>query len=43
LESHLIAEVSPIQTAFYNAPFTPPFMRRNEVQIEVKQLPSAGQ
>ena len=43
LESHLIAGVSPVQTAFYNAPFTPPFMRRNEVQIEVKQLPSAGQ
>ncbi len=43
LEGHSIAERSPVQTAFYNAPFTPPFMRRNEVQIEVEQLPSARQ
>ena len=43
LEVHSIAQVSPVQTAFYNAPFTPPFMRRNEVQIEVEQLPSASQ
>ena len=43
LEVHSIAQVSPVQTAFYNAPFTPPFMRRNEVHIEVEQLPSASQ
>lgn len=43
LEDHSIAQGSPVQTAFYNAPFTPPFMRRNEVQIEVDQLPSATQ
>ena len=43
LESHAITQGSPVQTAFYNAPFTPPFMRRNEVQIEVDQLPSAIQ
>ena len=39
LTDHAIASVGTIETAAYNAPFTPPFMRRNELMIEVASFP----
>jgi hypothetical protein len=27
------------ETAFYNPPFVPPFMRRNEILVEVSRRP----
>jgi len=35
LTDHAIASVGTIETAAYNAPFTPPFMRRNELMLEI--------
>lgn len=35
LAEHAIAPAGAIETAAYNAPFTPPFMRRNELMLEV--------
>ncbi len=32
----------PIQFALYDAPFKPPFMRRNEVHVTVPRLPAAA-
>lgn len=34
--------VGDIQTALYDPPYMPPFLRRNEVMIEVDRLPSAA-
>lgn len=43
LEKHLAANkvvvISDFSTANYNAPFTPPFMRRNEIHYEIIALP----
>ena len=41
LKSHGISSVSGPETAAYNPPFTPPFMRRNEVMLEVERHPSS--
>jgi hypothetical protein len=43
LEQHLsergVETVGEYSTAVYNAPFTPPFMRRNEIHFEINALP----
>jgi hypothetical protein len=43
LEQHLsergVETVGEYSTAVYNAPFTPPFMRRNEIHFEISALP----
>ena len=38
-----VVPVSAIQSALYDPPYTPPFMRRNEVMVEVNRLPDAAQ
>ena len=40
LKSHGISSVSGAETAAYNPPFTPPFMRRNEIMLEVERHPN---
>ena len=43
LDQHLAANnvdvIGEFSTAVYNAPFTPPFMRRNEIHYEISALP----
>ena len=43
LEQHLadrgVETIGEYSTAVYNAPFTPPFMRRNEIHFEISALP----
>jgi hypothetical protein len=36
-----IDRIGEFQSAFYNPPFMPPFMRRNEVMVEVNRMPAA--
>ena len=40
LQSHGIDTFSGAETAAYNPPFTPPFLRRNEIMLEVREHPS---
>ena len=40
LASAGLTPIGEITTAFYNAPFTLPFMRRNEVMVAVNHLPA---
>jgi hypothetical protein len=37
-----ITPVGEVQSALYNAPYTPPFLRRNEVLVEIDRLPAAA-
>lgn len=39
LQSNDIQSVGAMQSAVYNGPFTPPFLRRNEVMVQVNRLP----
>ena len=41
LKLHGISTVSDAETAAYNPPFTPPFMRRNEIMLEVEHHPNS--
>ena len=41
LELHEITAISQVETAAYNPPFTPPFMRRNEIMLEVERYPNS--
>ena len=43
LEADSIESLGAMQSALYNAPYTPPFMRRNEVMIAVDRLPAAAE
>ncbi len=40
LDQESIAPIGDIQSAMYDAPYMPPFLRRNEVMIEVDRLPA---
>lgn len=40
LEAAGIEQLSPVQSALYNPPYTPPFLRRNEVMVEINRLPA---
>ncbi len=42
LSKESITPTGEVQSALYNAPYTPPFLRRNEVLVEIDRLPAAA-
>jgi hypothetical protein len=42
IEAESVTPIGQMQSALYNPPYTPPFMRRNEVMVEVSTLPVAA-
>jgi len=40
LEAESVLPLGDIQTALYDPPYKPPFLRRNEVQVEVDRVPA---
>ncbi len=42
LSKESITPVGDVQSALYNAPYTPPFLRRNEVLVEIDRLPAVA-
>ena len=42
IEAQSVESVGDMEMAFYNPPITPPFLRRNEVMVEVRNLPEAA-
>jgi hypothetical protein len=43
IDGESIDKLGEFQSAFYNPPYTLPFMRRNEVMVEVNRVPAAVQ
>jgi hypothetical protein len=41
-DGRLVERIGDVQTALYNPPVMPPFLRRNEVMVEVDNLPTAA-
>lgn len=42
IEEQSVRPVGELQSAMYSAPFMPPFLRRNEVLVEVDRLPATA-
>jgi hypothetical protein len=42
IEAESVTPIGQMRSALYNPPYTPPFMRRNEVMVEVSTLPVAA-
>ena len=40
MQEESVAPLGEVHSALYNAPYTPPFMRRNEVMVEANRLPA---
>lgn len=43
MEAESVQPISEMQSAMYSAPYIPPFLRRNEVMVEVDRMPAAAQ
>ena len=43
IDGESIDRIGEFQSALYNPPYTPPFMRRNEVMVEVNHVPAAAE
>ena len=43
IDGESIDRIGEFQSALYNPPYTPPFMRRNEVMVEVNRVPAVAE
>ena len=43
IDGESIDRIGEFQSALYNPPYTPPFLRRNEVMVEINRLPTAAE